>query len=243
MAALLRAARRVVVLTGAGVSAESRIPTFRDAMEGLWASFDPQTLATPEAWDANAALVSEWYDFRRRKCAEAEPNPGHHALAQLEQAVVERGGDFLLITQNVDGLHRRAGSRSLVEVHGSLAVWRCTLTGQEFTDLPPVFERYPPPSPAGGLLRPGVVWFGEMLPEEAVATAQAASAACDLFFSVGTSSLVYPAAGFSITAAQSGATVVEINRDDTPLSSIMTHTLRGPSGILLPMLVEATFPA
>lgn len=243
MAALLRAARRVVVLTGAGVSAESRIPTFRDAMEGLWASFDPQTLATPEAWDANAALVSEWYDFRRRKCAEAEPNPGHHALVRMEEAITARGGEFLLITQNVDGLHRRAGSRSLVEVHGSLAVWCCTRTGQEFTDLPEKFDDYPPPSPAGGLLRPGVVWFGEMLPERALAEAQAASAACDLFFSVGTSSVVYPAAGFAITAARSGAAVVEVNRDQTPLSSHMTHALRGPSGILLPEVVEAAFPA
>lgn len=241
VATLVAKADRVVVLTGAGVSAESKIPTFRDAMEGLWASFDPQSLATPEAWDADPKLVSEWYDFRRQKCAEAEPNPGHHALAHLEQAVTGRGGSFLLVTQNVDGLHRRAGTRELVEVHGSLAVWRCTTTGEEFTDLPERFDTYPPPSPAGGLLRPGVVWFGEMLPAEAVERAERATAACDLFLSVGTSSVVYPAAGFAIQAAQAGATVVEINPDDTPLTEVMTHTLRGRSGILLPKLVEAAF--
>lgn len=185
-AAALAAARRIVVVTGAGVSAESRIPTFRDAMTGLWASFDPQKLATPEAFEADPAMVSEWYDWRRLKCAEAIPNPGHEALVRLERLAAVRGASFLLVTQNVDGLHRRAGSASIIEIHGSLFTWRCTKTGAEFTDLPSPLPSYPCPSPAGGLLRPGVVWFGEALPEAGLRRAVEASSEADVFLSVGT---------------------------------------------------------
>lgn len=240
-AALLAGANRVVVVTGAGVSAESRIPTFRDAMSGLWASFDPQKLATPEAFECDPATVSEWYDWRRQKCAEAIPNPGHLALAAMERALVRRGAEFLLITQNVDGLHRRAGSRDVIEIHGTLAVWRCTRTGQEFADLSVPLPSYPCPSPAGGLLRPCVVWFGEALPEEGLRRAIEASARATLFFSVGTSSQVYPVAGLAQVASQAGASIVEVNPDETPLAPHADVVVRAGSAAALPRIVALAF--
>lgn len=240
-AALLAGAKRVVVVTGAGVSAESRIPTFRDAMSGLWASFDPQKLATPEAFERDPATVSEWYDWRRQKCAEAIPNPGHVAIADMEQALARRGAEFLLITQNVDGLHRRAGSGRVIEIHGTLAVWRCTRTGQEFADLPVPLPSYPCPSPAGGLLRPCVVWFGEALSEEGLERAVEASARATLFFSIGTSAQVYPVAGLADVAARAGAAVVEINPQETALSGRADVVIRAPSASALPGIVERAF--
>lgn len=240
-AKLLARAKRVVVVTGAGVSAESRIPTFRDAMSGLWATFDPQKLATPEAFERDPATVSEWYDWRRQKCAEAIPNPGHVAIADMEQALARQGAEFLLITQNVDGLHRRASSGRVIEIHGTLAVWRCTRTGQEFVDLPVPLPSYPCPSPAGGLLRPCVVWFGEALPEEGLRRAVEASARATLFFSIGTSAQVYPVAGLADVAARAGAAVVEINPRETALSSRADVVIRAPSASALPGIVERAF--
>ncbi len=240
---MLADARRVVVLTGAGVSAESKIPTFRDAMEGLWASFDPQSLATPEGFAADPETVTRWYDFRRMKCREAEPNPGHLALARIERELESRSRDFILLTQNVDGLHRRAGNRSVVELHGSLEVWRCVETGQEFRDLPAPFDTYPPRTDRGTMLRPGVVWFGEMLPPEAIETAGERLDACDLFFSIGTSATVYPAAGFSDLARAAGAKTVEINPDATPASRHVDESVRARAGAVLPQIVELAFGA
>lgn len=238
IAAALRSARSVVVMTGAGASAESAIPTFRDTMEGLWAQFDPATLATPQAFEADPELVSRWYDQRRLGCLAAEPNPGHTALVAIERAVVGRGGSFTLLTQNVDGLHGRAGSRRVVELHGSVHRWRCMATGREFEPGPGALERYPPASPFedGAVLRPGVVWFGEALPESAAETALEVSAGCDVFMCVGTSSVVYPAAGFVELAASAGAVTVEINPDDTPITAKVRWTVRGKSGEVLPKI-------
>ncbi len=241
VAEALRDARSVVIVTGAGVSAESRIPTFRDAMEGLWKSFDPMKLATPEAFEADPETVSRWYDFRRAKCLEAIPNGGHVALARMQREIESRGGSFTLLTQNVDRLHQRAGSRDVVELHGSIMVWRCVETGRRYEDLPVPFEEFPPRSPEDTLLRPDVVWFGEALPEAALERAFEASSACDLFFSVGTSAVVYPAAGFVDVARQGGAQAVEVNRDETPISDAVDWSLRGASGEILPRLVAEAF--
>lgn len=237
----LRSAKCVAVMTGAGVSAESRIPTFRDAMTGLWASFDPQKLATPEAFDADPETVSRWYDFRREKCLEAIPNPGHEAITTMQQRLASQGGQLHVLTQNVDGLHQRAGSTGVVELHGSIMRWRCTKTGARITDLPIPLPTYPMPSASGGLLRPDVVWFGETLPEDALQAAFDAARSCDLFFSVGTSSMVYPAAGFAHLASKHGAMLVEVNPQRTELSMFADVVLTGPSGQVLPEVVRAAF--
>jgi NAD-dependent deacetylase len=243
LGATLRNARSVVALTGAGVSAESGIRTFRDAMEGLWKEFDPARLATPEAFEADPALVTRWYDWRRQAVLRAQPNPGHAALAEMERRVGAGGGGFTLLTQNVDRLHQRAGSANVVELHGSIVEWRCTDTGR--TVVPPAtpFETFPPPSPfvAGSLLRPNVVWFGEMLPERALSAAEQAIEHCDLFLSIGTSAVVYPAAAFAHAARARGARVAEINREETPLSEAVDWSIRGASGEVLPRVVEAAF--
>lgn len=240
-ARILRSARHAVVVTGAGVSAESRIPTFRDTMSGLWKDFDPQKLATPEAFAADPEMVTRWYDWRRLRCAEAEPNPGHVALASLQRWLDARGGLLTLLTQNVDGLHQRAGSRDVVELHGSLSTWRDAVTDEPWTPPTPPqpFDRFPPLTPRGNLARPGVVWFGEALDEGIVQRAFEAASTCDVFMSVGTSAVVYPAAGFARVAHRHGAPVIEVNPDATPLRDVVDIALRGPSGELLPRLLEA----
>jgi NAD-dependent deacetylase len=232
----LREAERVVVLTGSGVSAESGVPTFREAQTGLWARYDPQELATPEAFARDPRLVWEWYEWRRGLVYSAGPNPGHGALAELEQMV----GDFTLVTQNVDGLHARAGSRNVVELHGNITRTKCSVEGV-------VVEGYedrqkPPPCPrCGAPLRPDVVWFGEMLPPGALEAASAAARGCDLFLSIGTSSLVYPAAALPYEALEAGATLVEVNPADTPLTRSADFTLRGRAGEVLPELLHGAF--
>jgi len=254
LAERLRGAKSVVVLTGAGVSAESGIRTFRDTMEGLWKEFDPATLATPEAFAANPELVTRWYDHRRRGCLAAEPNPGHVALAQLERLQSEKlnahpenggvaeAGCFTLLTQNVDRLHQRAGSVNVVELHGSIIEWRCCDTGTKLTPGSEAFSEFPPRSRSGGLLRPDVVWFGEMLPEAALEAAGAAVEECDVFISVGTSSVVYPAAGYIQMARACGAFTAEVNRDDTPISGLVDVSVRGKSGEVLPSVIERLRP-
>jgi len=230
----LRKARSVVVLTGAGISAESGVPTFRDAQTGLWAKYDPQELATPEAFARNPRLVWEWYAWRRRLVAQAQPNAGHFALARMQ----DRFDDFTLVTQNVDGLHRRAGSRDVIELHGNIARIKCSAgcgVVKEFAA-----DQAPPSCRAcGAPLRPDVVWFGEMLPGDALAAAEAAAGRCDAFFSIGTSALVFPAADLPLRALQAGATLVEINPDATPLSARAHYSLRAASGTILPQLVAA----
>jgi len=236
----VKAARSVVVLTGAGISAESGIRTFRDTMEGLWKEFDPATLATPEAFARDPVTVTKWYDWRRLGCLAAEPNAGHLALARLEQRVRVRGGEFTLFTQNVDRLHHRAGSKDVVELHGSIVEWRCNDTGKLIEPPPEAFEEYPPKSPfvRGGILRPNVVWFGEALSEAALNRAFGCVPKCDVFFTLGTSSQVHPAAGFVVVAARGGAFTVEINKDATPASGGVDVSIRGSTGEVLPAIVE-----
>jgi len=230
----LRGAERVVVLTGSGVSAESGVPTFREAQTGLWERFDPRELATPEAFARDPRLVWEWYEWRRRLVEEAEPNPGHLALAELERRLPA----FALITQNVDGLHQRAGSENVTELHGNILRSKCSLEGTTVQDYAP--DEAPPPCPrCGAPLRPDVVWFGEALPHEAFEAASEAARACDLFLSVGTSSLVYPAAALPFEALENGAMLVEVNPHETPLTPHAEHLLRGPAGEVLPGLVAA----
>lgn len=237
-ATALRRARGVVVLTGAGVSVESGLRPFRGA-DGWWRGHDPTRLATPEAFAADPALVSEWYDARRLAALAARPNAGHHAIAALERQVVDAGGRFVLLTQNVDGLHRRAGSERLVELHGSITVWRDHRSGRKVTPGPVPFRSYPRPGPDGGWLRPDVVWFGETLPAEAWSTAEAALAWCDLFLVAGTSAAVHPAAGLVGRAARAGAVTIEVNVEPTPAP--VQQRLIGPSGEVLPRLVEEAF--
>lgn len=228
----LAAARRVAVLTGAGISAESGIPTFRDALTGLWANYDPQELATPEGFARNPKLVWEWYAARRRSIAGVRPNPGHAALARLG----ERFESFTLVTQNIDSLHQCAGSRDVIELHGNIARVKCSREHVVVSAFP---EDESPPRCAscGAFLRPDVVWFGEMLPPEALARAEAAARRCDVFFSIGTSAEVFPAAELPLTALAAGATVVEINPGETLLTRRAHFALRGPSGTLLPRLL------
>ena len=236
----LRTANAIAVLSGAGISAESGIPTFRDALTGLWARYDPAQLATPEAFERDPELVSRWYDERRCKVARCRPNAGHLALARLEQRVRGECRGFTLVTQNVDRLHQAAGSQEAIELHGTILVWRCTRCGQEREEHGPAFAAYPPVCSCGGTRRPGVVWFGEMLPARALRAAQEAARKCDLFISVGTSSVVYPAAGLIELAIRAGAKVIEVNKEPTPLSDQVDWSIRGSSGDVLPRLVEMT---
>jgi NAD-dependent deacetylase len=230
----LREARSICALTGAGISAESGIPTFRGS-GGLWREYRAEDLATPDAFARDPKLVWEWYDWRRGLIAAAQPNPGHLALAELEQHAPR----FTLVTQNVDGLHRRAGSRNIEEIHGSIWSVRCTGCRAEHND-----ERVPipglPPRCAGcgALLRPGVVWFGEGLPSGVWDNAQQAAETADLLLVIGTSAVVYPAASLVPHAKAAGARVIEINVDETPLSSSVDASLRGPSGEILPQLIR-----
>jgi len=232
---LLREARRVVVLTGAGISAESGIPTFRQAQTGLWAQYDPQELATPAAFRGNPRLVWEWYTWRRELVAAAEPNPGHLALAEMEQRVPQ----FTLITQNVDSLHRRAGSQNVIELHGNITRTKCFDEETIVTSWPDTDE-VPPRCPrCHGLLRPDVVWFGEQLPHGALSRAVEAARQSHVFLSVGTSAVVQPAASLPLEAVQNGALTVEINPQPTPISPYMDYVLPGPAGEVLPALVKA----
>jgi NAD-dependent deacetylase len=244
---LLRSARRVVALTGAGISAESGIATFRDDADesgegaGLWKQYDPMELATIDAFFRNPQLVTRWYHWRFGRVLSASPNAGHFALARMQREIESRGGVLTLITQNVDRFHQRAGSTGVIELHGNILTWRCLKTGRhyEMSEIP--FESFPPRSEAGGLLRPNVVWFGEMLPAEAIMAADEAVSCCDLFLSIGTSAVVYPAAGYIAMAAHLGAPVVEINREATAASALVDVAIRGASGVVLPRLVEAAF--
>lgn len=235
----LRRARRVTVLTGAGVSAESGVPTFRDAQTGLWARFRPEDLATPEAFRRHPRRVWEWYAHRRALVAQAAPNAAHRALAEWERQVET----FTLVTQNVDGLHQRAGSRRVIELHGNLTRTKCfdedtlVTAWADTAEVPPRCPR------CGGLLRPDVVWFGEVLPEAALGQAFTASRDCEVFLSVGTSAVVYPAALLPLEALRHGATVVEINPEETPLTTQAHFFLQGRAGELLPRLLDATRPS
>jgi len=232
--AALRDAGHVCVLTGAGISAESGVPTFREAQTGLWARYDPLQLATPEAFEEDPELLWEWYRWRRDLVSKAEPNPGHLALASLAKLVPR----FTLVTQNVDGLHQRAGSKTVIEFHGNLFDDRCFAEGcvieHEQDTMVPTCPR------CDANLRPGVVWFGEAIPEDALNESFSAAADCDVFLSVGTSSLVYPAAGLADIAKENSAVVAEINPNPTPHATNYDFAIAGNAGVVLPELVELT---
>jgi NAD-dependent deacetylase len=233
--ALLEGRGPVLILTGAGVSSESGIATFRDA-GGVWEGIDPMRVATPRAFADDPEFVWRFYDARRAQASRAEPNAAHHAIAAIEAT----GRPFLLATQNVDGLHERAGSRSLVRLHGSLWSLRCTREGTEHEDLRPQLDPLPPLcARCGAMLRPAVVWFEESLPEAEYARAERAAREAELVLVVGTSSMVYPAAALPSTALQAGAYVVEINPERTPLSAAASEHLAGPAGVVLPTLLAA----
>jgi len=244
-AELLGRARRVVVFTGAGVSAESGVPTFRDDLTGLWARFDAQQLATPEAFEADPDLVWGWYEWRRARVRQARPNPGHHAIADLERLVDET----VVVTQNVDDLHERAGSAAPIHLHGSLFAPRCSAdashalpeSGSETEPDLGDGSRIPPPRclDCGAPGRPGVVWFGEALPEAGLADAIEAAFGCDVLLTVGTSGVVYPAADIPRVTERAGGAVIQVNPQPTPLDGICTVNLRGTAAAILPALVAA----
>ena len=222
----------LTVLTGAGVSAESGVPTFR-GHDGLWRKHNPMELATPEAFERDPKLVWEWYIYRRGLMESVRPNPAHTAIAELERLQ----GRFLLITQNVDNLHRRAGSSEMVELHGNIFRVRCSVCGSRICELPDLSE-LPPKCQCGGNLRPDVVWFGEMLPREAIDRAFQASAECDCMLVAGTSAVVQPAASLPLVAKRGGAFVAEINSEPTPLTDFVDASMMGKAGELLPGILE-----
>ena len=228
VAGWVRAARRIVLLSGAGMSAESGVPTFRDAQTGLWAKFRPEELATEEAFRARPAMVWDWYAQRRATLATVAPNAGHRAVADFQQ---RHAGRLTVVTQNVDGLHQRAGSPGVLALHGNIAEDRWLDAPRACCEAQPPQAGSPPHcATCGNLRRPAVVWFGEMLPERELAAAQEAAAACDLMLVVGTSGVVYPAAGFPQLAKRNGATLVIINRERTKLDGIADLVLHRPIG-------------
>jgi len=232
----IAAAARVAALTGAGISAESGIPTFR-GQGGLWRNYRAEDLATPQAFARDPKTVWEWYDWRRGLIAKAKPNLGHYALAQLEQRLADR---FALITQNVDGLHNRAGSQRVLKLHGDIWWTMCTACRNVQSDFRVPLPELPPRcASCGGMLRPGVVWFGEPLPGATWEQAEEAVRRCQLLIVAGTSSVVYPAASLAPLAKSHGARVIEINTEETPLSGAADLCLRGPSGEILPQIIES----
>jgi NAD-dependent deacetylase len=234
LAARLAEPGPVVAVTGAGISAESGLATFRGP-DGLWEGRNPMELATPEAFRADPLTVWRFYAWRRARAAAAEPNAAHHALADLERV----RGDVTLVTQNVDGLHERSGSRHVIRLHGTLWRLRCTAEGTEVEDLRADLGELPPRCGCGALLRPCVVWFGEPLPADALAAAEREARRASVVLVIGTSSMVYPAAAIPQIARQAGAFVVEINPERTPLSSVVDEHLGFPAGRIVPELVRA----
>lgn len=231
---LLHRTSSLVALTGAGVSQESGLRTFRDAQVGLWAQYKPEELASPSAFRKNPKLIWDWYAWRREAVKGARPNPGHYALVEIETRIP----GFTLITQNVDGLHRMAGSQNVLELHGNIQRVRCSEC-QMFAEIwGDDSEAVPQCESCGGLLRPDVVWFGESLPRDQLEAAVEAARSCEVFLSVGTSGVVQPAASLSFAARNRGAKVIEINVEPTPLTPKADYFLQGKSGEILPDLVK-----
>lgn len=240
----LRAAHRVVVFTGAGISAESGIPTFRDKQTGLWERFDAAELATPHAFERDPALVWAWYEWRRATVMHAQPNPAHHAIV----AMANLAPHLTVITQNVDDLHERAGSREVLHLHGEILRPYCEKCRAPYlfsNSMPqrPGTPRIEPPRcrSCNGRVRPGVVWFGEGLPQRQWLAACEAAKRCDVFFCVGTSSLVQPAASLTHLAIAAGSTTIQVNPNSTDIDGAVTFALREPAGMILPQLVAAAW--
>jgi NAD-dependent deacetylase len=232
----VRTAERVVVFSGAGTSRESGLDTFRGA-GGLWERMRPEELATPEAFRADPGKVWRWYAWRYQQASEASPNPAHAAIARLETLFPS----VLVVTQNVDGLHQRAGSGNLLELHGTITRAVCERCGasREMGEAVAESSERPPVCSCGGRFRPAVVWFGEALPQEVLVRAYEEATFCDLFLSVGTSAVVYPAAGLIDLAHQAGACLIEVNPEPTPFSRVRDLRLTAPAGEALPALVDA----
>ena len=243
----LREAKSIVVFTGAGVSAESGIPTFRDALTGLWENFDVEMLATPRAFRRDPAEIWGWYEWRRKLVMRAQPNPAHHAIARLAQCVPK----VTVITQNIDDLHERAGSIDVIHLHGSFFTPRCFACARPHTFSPGEPEepeggrRLEPPrcGHCNGRIRPGVVWFGETLAQGTYGQAKQAVRGGDLLFSIGTSAQILPAAVLPFEAAERGATVIQVNPAETELDKVATFNLRGNAGILMDELVKSAWPS
>lgn len=233
----LTKASRVAVLTGAGVSQESGLRTFRDAQSGLWAQYKPEDLATPRAFARDPKLVWDWYVFRREAIKGARPNAGHYALVEMEKNIPE----FTLITQNVDGLHRMAGSKNILELHGNILNVRCSECGMFAETWGNDLEFVPRCEYCNGLLRPDVIWFEESLPRDQLEAAVQATRTCQVFFSIGTSGVVHPAAALASAAKAEGSVVIEVNAEPTPLTSKVDFALHGKSGEILPELVKAVW--
>jgi len=234
---LLRGTPKLVALTGAGVSQESGLRTFRDAQVGLWAQYKPEDLASPQAFARDPKLIWDWYAWRREAVKGVRPNAGHYALVEIEKRIPE----FILITQNVDGLHRMAGNQNVLELHGNIQRVRCSECYAFAEMWDDDSESVPQCSVCGGLLRPDVVWFGESLPRDQLEAAVEAARACDVFFSIGTSGIVQPAASLAHAARNRGAVVVEINAEATPLTPKADYALQGKSGEVLPELMKAVW--
>lgn len=233
----LRTAQRVAALTGAGTSAESGVPTFR-GKDGWWKNFRAEELATPQAFHNDPELVWRWYDQRRQELAKCRPNAAHRALARMERQLPQ----FTLLTQNVDGLHRLAGSKNVIALHGDIWTLRDVVTGETIVDHAAPLPEIPPKNPrTGNLWRPGVVWFGEMLDPVALAAAEGAASSAQIFFSIGTSALVQPAASLLTLAQYAGALTVEINLDPTPATSLVDLAYQGKAGEILPALCAAVW--
>ena len=233
----LRKAGRVAALTGAGISQESGLRTFRDSQSGLWSQYKPTELASPEAYERDPKLVWDWYTWRREAIKGVRPNPGHYGLVDMAHHIP----DFSLITQNVDGLHRMAGSPRVIELHGNLQRVRCSSCSRQAEAWEEADGEVPRCESCGGLLRPDVVWFGESLPRAELESAVEAARACHVFFSIGTSGVVQPAASLAYAAHNRGAVVVEVNAEPTPLTPKVDFALHGKSGEILPAIVQTVW--
>ena len=232
--ALLHMTESMCVLTGAGISAESGVETFRGS-NGLWSKLKPEELANFDAFMRNPELVWEWYNYRKTLIHDVKPNPGHYALARMQELV----SDFTLVTQNIDNLHIRAGSKNVLELHGNIERSYCIDCGKFAADVEVSSENKVPHCPTcNGIIRPDIVWFGEMLPEGVFEAAAKAANRCELFLTVGTSAVVYPAASLPLIARKNGAYVVEINMERTEISHNVHETLLGKAGEILPQHVK-----